>query len=213
MILYWFCWIVLRFYFFVVLRIRVEGREHIPRHGSFILCSNHISWLDPLTLGAAFPWHLHYMTKAEAFASPLAAMILGTVGAFPVRRHSADRGAIRRALGLLGAGKVVAVFPEGTRSRDGQLGRAEPGAALLAVWSDTVVLPVAISGIYRPGGLRLRFGPCFRLHRPESRRQSGAALQQLADNEIMGRVAALLPPVPRSAHRRRSRVGDAGRGA
>jgi len=193
MILYWFCWIVLRFFFVVILRLRVEGRENIPRSGSFVLCSNHVSWLDPLLLGAMFPRRLYYMTKVEAFASPVAGMILRTVGAFPVRRHAPDRGAIRRALDLLSNGRTVAVFPEGTRSRDGQLGRAEPGAALLAVWSGAEVLPVAISGSYRPGRLRLRYGSGFRLTRPDNRRHSGETLQRLADEEIMGRVAALLP--------------------
>jgi len=197
MMLYWFCWIVFRFYFFVLLRVRVEGLEHIPADGSFVVCSNHISWLDPLMLGAAFPRQLFYMTKAEAFESPVAAGILRTVGAFPVRRHTADRRAIRRALDLLGAGRVIAVFPEGTRSRDGRLGRAEAGAALLAVWSGALVLPVAINGRYRPGGLALRFGQGFRLTRPATRRQAGAALQQLADQEIMGAIAALLPGGPR----------------
>lgn len=193
MILYWFSWIVLRVYFVMIMRVRVEGRENIPPSGSFVLCSNHVSWLDPLLLGAMFPRRLYYMTKVEAFASPLAALILRTVGAFPVRRHAPDRGAIRRALDLLRTGRTVAVFPEGTRSRDGRLGPAEPGAALLALWSGTQVLPVAISGAYRPGRLRLRYGPVFRLSRPDNRRHSGEALRRLADEEIMGRVAALLP--------------------
>jgi 1-acyl-sn-glycerol-3-phosphate acyltransferase len=197
MILYWFCWIVLRIYFVVVLRIRVEGTENFPRRGSFILCSNHVSWLDPLLLGAMSPRRLFYMTKAEAFASPLANRILRTVGAFPVRRHTADRGAIRRALHLLGKGRTVAVFPEGTRSRNGSIGRAEPGAALLAVWSGADVLPVAISGAYRPGRLRLRYGPILRLTRPDNHRHSGAALQRMADEQIMGAVAALLPGGPK----------------
>jgi 1-acyl-sn-glycerol-3-phosphate acyltransferase len=193
MILYWCVWAVVRFYFFVLLRIRLEGAEHVPRNGGFIVCSNHISWLDPLMLGAAFPRHLFYMTKAEAFASPVAGGILRCVGAFPVRRHTADRRALRRALDLLAAGRVVAMFPEGTRSRDGRLGPAQPGAALLGVWSGAEITPVAISGTYRPGRLSVRIGAPFRLSRPEVRRHSGEALLRLANEEIMGAVAALLP--------------------
>lgn len=204
MILYWFCWIVLRVYFVVFLRIRVQGQENIPRNGPVILCSNHVSWLDPLLLGAMGPRRLFYMTKAEAFASPLAALILRTVGAFPVRRHTADRGAIRKALELLHRGKTVALFPEGTRSRTGSLGKAEPGAALLALWSESDVLPVAICGDYRPGRLYLRYGPTFRVRRPD--RQSGSDLRSIADEQIMGAVAALLPD---GTHGRRVAVDPA----
>ncbi len=192
MILYWFCWIVLRFYFFLLLRLRLHGLENVPRQGSFVLCSNHISWLDPLMLGAAVPRQLFYMTKAEAFATPAAAMILRTVGAFPVRRHTADRKALRRALDLLEGGRIVAVFPEGTRSRDGRLGHAEPGAALLAAWSGAEIVPVAISGRYRPGRISVRFGPAFRLKTPEGRRPSRDDLDQMAQEQIMGAVGALL---------------------
>ena len=192
MILYWFCWIVLRFYFFLLLRLRVHGLENVPRNGSFVLCSNHISWLDPLMLGAAVPRQLFYMTKAEAFASPAAAVILRTVGAFPVRRHTADRKALRRAMDLLHTGRIVAVFPEGTRSRDGRLGHAEPGAALLAAWSGAEIIPVAISGQYRPGRISLRFGPAFRLKMPAGRRPSREDLDQMAQEQIMGAVGALL---------------------
>jgi len=192
MILYWFCWMVLRLYFGLLLRVRVEGLQNVPRRGGLVLCSNHISWLDPLLLGALAPRRLFYMTKAEAFASPPAGAILRTVGAFPVHRHKGDRRAIRHALDLLDTGRIVAVFPEGTRSRDGHLGRAEPGAALLAVWSRREVIPVAISGVYRPGRLTVRFGPAFTIRLPENRRPNAADLHLAAEDQIMGAVRALL---------------------
>jgi 1-acyl-sn-glycerol-3-phosphate acyltransferase len=193
MILYWVAWLALRLYFFAVLRLRVEGLEHLPRSGPCVLCSNHISWLDPLVLGVAAPRRLFYMTKAEVFASPAAALILRLVGAFPVRRHTADRRALRRAMELLQAGKAVALFPEGTRSRDGALGPAEPGAALLALWSGAEVVPVGIRGPYLPGRIALRFGPPFHLAPPQGGRPSRSELQRLAEDQIMGAVRALLP--------------------
>ena len=192
MILYWFCWLVLRPYFFGLLRVRLEGAEHLPRQGGVVLCSNHISWLDPLLLGAAMPRQLFYMTKVEAFASWAGNAILRTVGAFPVHRHRGDRKAIRHALQLLQGGRIVAVFPEGTRSRDGRLGPAEPGAALLAAWSGKAVVPVAISGPYRPGRLTVRVGHPFVLHLPDGRRPTGADLQQVAEDQIMGALRTLL---------------------
>ncbi len=192
MILYWFLWGTLRLFFVLGLRVRVEGLEHVPRRGAFVLCSNHTSWVDPVLLGTLLPRQVFYMAKEEIFASPPAALVLRTLGAFPVRRHHADRGALRTALALLGGGRAVAVFPEGTRSRDGSLGRAQPGVALLAVVSGAEVLPVAICGEYRPGRLVVRFGPTFRLSDPGRARWTSRELRTLAEERIMGAVRALL---------------------
>ncbi len=190
MVLYWMVWVAVRIWYFGILRVRLEGVGHLPRRGGYVLCSNHISWQDPMLLGAAMPKQVHFMAKAEAFASPVGGLILRVVGAFPVRRHTADRGAIRRALGLLHTGKPVVVFPEGTRSRDGRLGQAEPGAALLALWSGSDVVPVGISGRYRPGQLRIRVGAPFRLE--HNGRASAQDLQRMAQEEIMGAVRKLV---------------------
>lgn len=191
MILYWFLWVVLRFWYRLVLRVRLEGMDQVPRGHAYVICSNHISWQDPMLLGAVMPRQVFFMAKAEMFASPFSGAILRTVGAFPVRRGTADRAAIRRALDLLASRRPVCVFPEGTRSRDGQLGVAEPGAALLAVWSDALVLPVAIGGRYRRGGLRVTIGRPFRLQRG-AHRLSTAELQRIAQEQIMGAVGALV---------------------
>ncbi len=192
MVLYWFLWLVLRFWYRLVLRVRLEGREQVPRGQAFVVCSNHISWQDPMLLGALMPRQVFFMAKAEVFASPVGGAILRTVGAFPVRRGTADRGAIRHALDLLASRRPVVVFPEGTRSRDGRLGTAEPGAALLALWADALVLPVAISGRYRRGGLRVAIGRPFHLQRGAQRRPSTAELQRIAQEQIMGAVGALV---------------------
>jgi 1-acyl-sn-glycerol-3-phosphate acyltransferase len=191
MVLYWFLKIVLNVWYRQVLRVRLDGLGHVPRGHGFVVCSNHISWQDPMLLGALLPEQLFFMTKAEAFTSPVGGLILRTVGAFPVRRHTADRGAIRHALNLLKRRRSVVVFPEGTRSRDGQLGVAEPGAALLALWSGASVLPIAISGRYRRGQLRVSIGAPFRL-KPAGQRPSTAELQQIAQEQIMGAVGALV---------------------
>lgn len=206
MILYWLVWLALRVFFLFGMRVRVEGMEHVPRSGPFVLCSNHVSWIDPLLLGALLPRKLFYMAKKEMFTSPLLALVLRTVGAFPVRRHQADRRALRTALDLLGGGRAVAVFPEGTRSRDGSLGRAQPGAALLALHSGARVLPVAICGRYRRGGITVRFGPTFHVAAPRQARPSSLELRAVADQQIMGAVRALLPARPTGG---RAAVGPA----
>ncbi len=208
MILYWVLRVLLRAIFLGLVRVRVEGAGHLPRKGGVVLCSNHISWLDPLLLGALLPRRLFYMTKVEAFASPAASAVLRTVGAFPVHRHRGDRRALRHALDLLESGRIVTVFPEGTRSRDGRLGRAEPGAALLAAWSGKPIVPVAISGRYGPGRLTLRCGAPFELRLPEGRKPSSAELHAIAEDQIMGAVRALLEE-PRAGRGSRVAMGRA----
>lgn len=193
MIVYWPLWAALRVIFLLGLRVRVQGLDNVPRSGPFVLCSNHVSWLDPMLLGAILPRQVFYMAKHEIFVSPPAALLLRTVGAFPVRRHYADRRALRWALQLLRRGRAVAVFPEGTRSRDGRLGPGEPGAALLAVSSGARIVPAAICGAYRPGELEVRFGAPFHLPIPPgTQRLTAAQLRALANEHIMGRVAALI---------------------
>ena len=163
----------------------------MPRRGAFILCSNHFSWMDPPLLGAVCPRPLAFMTKAEMFAIPGLAIVLRIVGAFPVRRHSADRPAIRHAMDLLQRGRAVCLFLEGTRSRDGRLGRAEPGVALIAARTGAPIVPVALCGAYRRGQLVVRIGAGQPLLAPQEVRHGGADLQRLAQERIMDRIAAL----------------------
>lgn len=131
-------------------RCQVEGRENIPAEGAVMLCSNHISWWDPpLVAALAWPRKVHFMAKEELFRYPLFAWLLPRVHAFPVKRDTADRRAIKTALKILNQGGVLGLFPEGTRSRTGQLLPPQPGVGLIAQKSLALVVPVAIHGPYR----------------------------------------------------------------
>ncbi|MDW7740151.1 MAG: lysophospholipid acyltransferase family protein [Bacillota bacterium] len=131
--------------------LRIHGRENLPTRKPYIVCSNHIKWLDPMTVGAAIPSRIrvNFMAKKEVFSNPIFAYLLRKVGAFPVNRQEADYSAIKTAYRLLQEGEVLGLFPEGSRSKDGQLQKAYNGAALIAVRSGVPVLPVAIPGPYR----------------------------------------------------------------
>lgn len=99
------------------------------------------------------------MAKEELFQIPLFGWLLKGLGAFPVRRGTPDRRAFKRALAVLAAGNVLGIFPEGTRSKTGELGPAEEGAAVLALRSGAPVVPAGISGTLGPGPIRVIFGP------------------------------------------------------
>ena len=178
--------------FSTVFRWRVGGRENVPERGPVLLCSNHISWWDPPLVGCGSPRRVYFMAKEELFSVPFLGRAIRALGAFPVRRGMADRSAVRSALEHLRAGRVVGMFPEGTRSRKGTLGRAEPGAALLALKSGATVVPVAIRGpyrVFRP--VRITFGRPLALADLQCSRPRSGDLAR-AGERIMEAIADLL---------------------
>lgn len=120
--------------FWLLFPYKVIGRENVPPEGDptpLMLCPNHISDIDPVFVLMAMKRHVYYMAKAELFRNKLAAWFVGMkFGAFPVKRGAGDTGAIDTAKQIVESGKVLGIFPEGTRSKDGKLGRAKSGAAL-----------------------------------------------------------------------------------
>jgi 1-acyl-sn-glycerol-3-phosphate acyltransferase len=124
----------------------VQGTENVPATGPVLLVSNHTSYLDPVAIGDASPRRVVFMAKAELFENRLLNYLLRGVDSFPVRRGEADRAAFRTTLKMLEEGRVVCIFPSGTRSPIGEIGEAEPGAALFAVKTGCPVVPVYVSG-------------------------------------------------------------------
>jgi 1-acyl-sn-glycerol-3-phosphate acyltransferase len=145
----------------LVFRIRVTGKEHLPRTGAVLIVCNHFSNLDPPMVGwASRPRKSYYMAKKELFAKRIGAWIISSLGAFPVDRGGMDRNAIRISRDLLARGESVVMFPEGTRSRDGKLRAAFPGAGSMGLDEGVTIVPAAIWGSqFRRGPVRITFGP------------------------------------------------------
>lgn len=136
--------------FKVLFRIRVIGQENIPKDQAVIICSNHISNYDPPTVGITCPRQVNFMAKEELFEkNKLLGWVLRKVHAFPVKRGMRDRNALRTGLKLLKEGKVIGLFPEGTRSKDSVLKEGLAGAGFFAMRSEAKVIPCAIIGPYR----------------------------------------------------------------
>lgn len=188
---------------------RVEGLEHVPRQGAVLVVANHASNLDPLFVGYAVGHRtsrmIHFMAKEEMRHWPVIGFLARNAGVFFVRRGEGDRGAQRLAFDLLADGRMIGVFPEGTRSRDGQMRDARAGAALLAIRTGVAVLPVGIAGTHRtfPGRSRwphrhritIRIGQAFSL--PVLSDGLDRAALRAGTDRIMGEIAALLPPEQR----------------
>ncbi len=143
--LYSFCRVLLRVCFRAVFRLRVVGVENVPAHGAVMLCANHISNFDPPIVGVPLQRQVHFMAKAELFKIPGLNWLITHFGAFPVKRGGVSKEAIRTAVRLLQEGKVLGIFPEGTRSSKGE---AKKGAASIALRGKATVIPVAIIGNY-----------------------------------------------------------------
>ena len=136
--------------FYPLYRIKVIGKENFPKEGGVLLCTNHIDALDPPVVGITCPRTVHFMAKEELFEMPLLKSILPRVNAFPVKRGMSDRQAMRKGLSVLKEGKVVGLFPAGTRSKDGQLKKGLAGAGFFALRGNATVMPCAIIGPYKP---------------------------------------------------------------
>lgn len=186
-----FSWI-----FHSVLKIKVFGKENIPKQGGFILASNHLSNLDPVLLGVvASPRELHFMAKEELFRNPLADRILRRVHAFPLKRDSADLTAIKEAIRRVRKGSAILLFPEGTRQSSGQFGEPLPGVGFLAQKLNVPVIPALITGtdqampkgakFIRPAKVSVRFGTQITVERRMAYRdisgQIMEAIRALAD--------------------------------
>jgi 1-acyl-sn-glycerol-3-phosphate acyltransferase len=130
-------------------RIEVKGQEHFPKEGGVLLCTNHIHNFDPIIVGITTKRPVHFMAKEELFHVPVLGKIVPHLNAFPVKRGMSDREALRKGLRILKDGNVLGLFPEGTRSKTGELGEGLAGAGFFALRTEAHVLPCAIIGPYK----------------------------------------------------------------
>jgi 1-acyl-sn-glycerol-3-phosphate acyltransferase len=165
--------------FLLFFGIRAYGQRNVPDTGGVILASTHQSYLDPMIveLGLTRPGHI--MARRSLFRNPLFGKLIRSLHAFPLERNSADLGAMRKGVTLLKSGSMLLLFPEGTRTRTGEIGEIMGGLALMALQADVPVVPVAIDGAFEcwpkgqalphPGRIRVMYGKPMR---PTSRRQA-----------------------------------------
>lgn len=180
--------------FKLLFRCRVTGQENIPQAGGVIIAANHLSLWDPPFLATFVPRPIHYMAKEELFAIPGLGWIIRRLNAFPVRRGAADRTAIRTAIAILEGGECLGLFPEGTRSKDGSLGPAEQGVALIAAKAGAIIVPAAIIGTNKGFGdwclprFELRFGSPVVLPKGKADKER---LDKIS-NQVMTEIGCLL---------------------
>ena len=142
-------------------RMKFEGRENVPNSGCLIV-SNHASYLDPTTVGWAVGREIFYLGRKTLFKPPVMNWLLPICNVIPVDRDGGESSGLRKIIRMLRSGDAVLLFPEGTRTPDGTLQPAEPGAGLVAIKSGVPILPVRIFGSFEclsRHQKRLRFAP------------------------------------------------------
>jgi 1-acyl-sn-glycerol-3-phosphate acyltransferase len=191
--------------------LRNYGPERVPREGGVVLAFNHFHWLDPAAFGAASPRTIHYMAKIEAHRVPGLGQLIRAFGTFSVRRGESDREAVRLMRQAVQEGHALGLFVEGTRQRSGRPGRAQPGAAMVALQEDVPVVCAAIHGTetWRPGNFHpvsiawsrpMRFeglprnGRGYREASAEIERELHALWAWLVDLHEAGRPRVATPP-------------------
>lgn len=180
---------------------RVDGAEHLPVRGPFIVAANHHNYLDGIVLAVAVPAPIAFLVMPRVWsATPLHPLFHRHIGSIPLSLSRPDVGALRRALHVLAGGRPVGIFPEGPFSVRGCLEPGLPGVGLLALRSGVPVVPAAIHGTYaalvgrraylpRRHPLSVRFGPARRF---ASHQTSGRAARGETTQRIMDDIAALL---------------------
>jgi len=169
----------------VCFNLRVKGRENIPKKGGFILASNHVSYLDPVMLGASCPRRLNFMARSELFKHRFFGPFITGLGAFPVKRDSADIGALKEALRRVKKGGCLVVFPEATRKTTTLDLDPKAGVGFIASKAHAPIIPVYIKGaekVLPKGAKRIKMSPISVTYGKEIHIERGMPYQDVADH-------------------------------
>ena len=207
-----FCFLAFKLLTPLVCRFRVEGSENVPSEGGVVLACNHPGGLDSFVLGYATPRQVFYMAKRELFnIHPIASYFLYRLGAFPIHRGARDAAAIAYSVKLLRQGRILGMYPEGTRNRGKPLRRGKSGAVRIAIEAGAPIVPVAVLGIpqlhsswfipWKRPEVSVRFGAPMRspsratTASKEGEEGQGVGMDAITEytNEVMQAVAEMMP--------------------
>lgn len=193
MSLYGFGRVVIKGFFSLFYRLKINGVENIPDENErFIICSNHKSNLDPPLVGLSMPFPIGFMAKEELFKFKPFGALITKLGAFPIRRGRSDFGALRGAIHMTESGRHIVIFPEGGRSHGDRLRKGKMGAAMVAVKANASILPIGIEGSYKPfSRLTVNIGRPIELSDYFSAKLTSAELQVITDEKIMPTISGL----------------------
>lgn len=202
-LIYRYCWTVAKFTALNFFRLQVYGRENLLEEGSAIIASNHQSFLDPPLVGICMERELHYLARKSLFDIPLLGKLLPHLHVVGVDREGSDMSALKSVIRLVKDGGGTIVFPEGTRSHDGELLPAKAGLGLIVAKTLAPVIPVRVFGAFKafPRGAKFpqRASVTVVIGRPIYFKKADVAgdpreVYQRISDQVMAQIAALENP-------------------
>ncbi|MBL9172016.1 MAG: 1-acyl-sn-glycerol-3-phosphate acyltransferase [Verrucomicrobiales bacterium] len=202
------CAVVVRSFGAAYLNWSVYHPERVPITGPLILAANHVSYGDPPLIGGAVPRPIQYLARESLFRIPIFSPLIRTLNAVPIDRDGVSPAGLRTVLDLLNDGRAVLLFPEGTRSPDGNIQGAKTGVGLAVIKSGAPVVPVRVFGLYdlwgrrqilpRPGHMAIKFGMPLRFDRQREEMETASRVRSKAiydevTREIMDSIRRLEP--------------------
>lgn len=166
-------WLVLQFMlrgvFATFTRVRVYERQYVPQTGGALILSNHQSYLDPVLVALWLRRPMSFLARASLFRNPLFSWLIRSLHAYPVEQGRGDLGAMKETIRRLHEGHLLNIFPEGSRTEDGRIGKIERGAALVIRRANVPIIPAVIDGAFqawpihrkwpRPHRIKVKYGP------------------------------------------------------
>ena len=196
--MYGFLWVLARVVAWLCFRYRVLGS--VPRDGGFLVAANHVSYVDIPLLGCGMPRRAWYLGRSDLFPVRGLNWILQWLGWIPLRLGRLDRKAFEKAIALVNRGKVVVIFPEGSRSLDGRLGEAKPGLGMIVAQTGCPVVPAYLKGTFevlpseakwpRFHPVTVSFGEPLNFPKPDADGENKKFYQEVSQT-VMERIAAL----------------------
>ena len=176
----------------IVFRLRVRGRENVPRGGAYILAGNHQSYLDPVFCGVGIRRRLCYVARDSLYRFKLFGWLIRSLDAIPIGRDKADIAAMKMIIARLQQGEAVCLYPEGTRTHDGRIVPVKAGFGLLCRRSQAAVVPVLVDGafecwprqkrLFTPGRVTIWYGKTL----------EAEEIRAMTNEELAGRLTATL---------------------
>ena len=204
-VLWWYGLVcaVVRLFFRIWERFETHNPEQVPAVGGCIIASNHASYLDPPVIAIGVKHRaVHFMARDTLFSTPIARWFFISVQVLPMDRTKGDIGALRKGIGLLKSGKVLGLFPEGTRSPTGALQSAKGGVGFLIAKAEVPVVPAYVDGSFQAfpkGATRIKRGKVRVFYGKPIPPSEFAALgtarhsYERIGELVMSRIAALKP--------------------
>lgn len=172
---WWLCNAIARIIMTFCFDLKVHGRQNVPKKGGVLMVSNHQSYLDPVLMGCYLRRPMSYLAKSDLFKNKYFRWLIVSLGAFPIKLGAGDVGAMREMIRRLKQGHLLSMFPEGSRTGDGELLPIEAGASLIIRRVDVPVVPCIIIGsfqawprskkMFRPFPIDVMFGPPLQVNR------------------------------------------------